>query len=57
MYGVGWKGTWASGIYFKEVISQNLDYYTNSYYVFHWIDQNEQDGVPQSNEIHQETAN
>jgi len=55
MYGIGWKGTWASGIYFKEVISKNLSAYTNEYYVFHWIDDNEQDGIPQSHEIHQET--
>lgn len=55
MYGLGWKGTWASGIYFKEVISKNLSAYTNDYYVFHWIDDNEQDGIPQSSEIHQET--
>jgi hypothetical protein len=55
MYGLGWKGTWACGIYFKEVISKNLSAYTNDYYVFHWIDDNEQDGIPQSSEIHQET--
>jgi hypothetical protein len=55
MYGIGWKGTWACGIYFKEVISKNLGAYTNDYYMFHWIDDNEQDGIPQSYEIHQET--
>jgi hypothetical protein len=55
MYGVDWKATWASGIYFKEVISQNLGAYTNDYYVFRWIDDNGQDGIPQSSEIHQET--
>jgi hypothetical protein len=55
MYGIGWKGTWACGIYFKEVICNNLSAYTNDYYVFRWIDDNEQDGIPQSSEIHQET--
>jgi hypothetical protein len=55
MYGVDWKATWASGIYFKEVISKNPSAYTNDYYVFRWIDDNEQDGIPQSSEIHQET--
>ncbi len=54
MYGFGWKGTWASGIYFKEVISKNLSAYTNEYYIFHWIDDNEHDGIPQSPEIRQE---
>ena len=55
MYGVDWKGTWACGIYFKEVISKNLSAYTNDYYVFRWIDDSAQDGIPQSSEIHQET--
>jgi hypothetical protein len=55
MYGVDWKATWASGIYFREVISKNLSAYTNDYYVFRWIDDNGQDGIPQSSEIHQET--
>jgi hypothetical protein len=55
MYGIDWKGTWACGIYFKEVISNNLSAYTNDYYVFRWIDDNEQDGIPQSSEIYQET--
>jgi hypothetical protein len=55
MYGIDWKGTWACGIYFNEVISKNLGAYTNDCYVFHWIDDNEQDGIPQSSEIYQET--
>jgi thermitase len=54
MYGFTWKGTWAGGIYFKEVISKNLnDYAENSCYVFHWIDDVTQDGIPQRNEIQQ----
>jgi hypothetical protein len=51
MYGFGWKGTWASGIYFKEVISKNPEAYTNQYYVFHWVDDSKQDGIPQASEI------
>jgi hypothetical protein len=54
MYGIDWKGTWASGIYFKEVISKNLSAYTKECYVPHWVDDNGQDGIPQSPEIHQE---
>lgn len=57
MYGVDWKATWASGIYFREVISKNLDAYTEDYYVFRWVDDSGQDGIPQSSEIHQETIN
>ena len=55
MYGVDWKATWASGIYFKEVISKNLSAYTDDFYVFRWVDDSGQDGIPQSSEIHQET--
>jgi hypothetical protein len=55
MYGFGWKGTWASGIYFKEVISRNPEAYTNQYYIFHWVDDNKQDGIPQAQEIQQIT--
>lgn len=54
MYGFTWKGTWASGIYFKEVISRNLSNYSENSYVFHWKDKGKQDGIPQSKEIHQE---
>lgn len=55
MYGFGWKGTWASGIYFKEVISKNPEAYTNQYYIFHWVDDSKQDGIPQAHEIQQLT--
>ena len=51
MYLVNWKVTWASGIYFKEVISKKLSAYTKDYYIFHWIDDNEQDGIPQNPEF------
>jgi subtilisin family serine protease len=54
MYGFGWKGTWAGGIYFKEVISHNFNDYSEGCYLFHWIDDSAQDGVPQSSEIHKE---
>ena len=54
MYGFTWRGTWASGIYFKEVIAKNLNAYSESFYVFHWVDKGKLDGVPQSNEIRQE---
>lgn len=51
MYGFDWKGTWAAGIYFKEVMLVNLSDYEGQYYVFHWVDDFGQDGVPQSSEI------
>jgi hypothetical protein len=51
MYGFDWKGTWAAGIYFKETMSQSLLNYANHYYIFHWIDNEGQDGIPQTSEI------
>jgi thermitase len=54
MYGFTWRGTWASGICFKEVIAKNLNGYSENCYVFHWVDKGKFDGVPQSSEIRQE---
>ena len=50
-YGFDWKGTWSAGIYLKAAYS-NIDSYANSYYIFQWIDLND-DGIPQSNEMSQ----
>ena len=50
IYGFSWKGTWAGGTYFKEVLSNNINNYSKTCYVFHWIDDDEQDGIPQSSE-------
>jgi len=51
MRGLDWLGTWGAGMYFKEVIYPNLATYTDDYYVFHWIDDAGQDGIPQTSEI------
>ena len=51
IYGFDWKGTWAGGTYFKEFVACNLNAYSQACYVFHWVDETIQDGVPQSNEI------
>jgi hypothetical protein len=53
-YGFDWKGTWSVGIYLKAIYS-NIHAYTNSYYIFHWVDLNA-DGVPQPNEMAQITT-
>jgi len=50
-YGFDWKGTWSAGIYLKAIYS-NIDAYTNSHYIFHWVDLND-DGIPQPNEMTQ----
>jgi len=54
LYGFTWKGTWASGVYFKEVIAKNLGGFSGDVYVFHWVDKGKRDGVPQSGEVHLE---
>ncbi|MEM2094437.1 MAG: hypothetical protein QXI32_03980 [Candidatus Bathyarchaeia archaeon] len=51
LYGFSWKGTFAAGIYFKEVMSRNLKGYNKAFYIFHWVDGPNQDGIPQSPEI------
>lgn len=54
LYGFTWKGTWASGVYFKEVIVKTLSVFSGDGYVFHWVDKGKRDGVPKSGEIHLE---
>jgi len=51
IYGFDWKGTWAGGIYFEEVMLENLSDYEKQYYIFHWVDDSGQDSIPQSSEI------
>jgi hypothetical protein len=48
-YGFEWKGTWAAGMYLKAIYP-NIQTYTNSYYIIHWQDTNN-DGIPQTNEM------
>ena len=54
VYGFDWRGTWAGGIYFKEAVSKSLSNYPKAYYIFHWVDDPGQDGIPQNSEIHEE---
>ncbi len=39
-YGYGWKGTFAAGKFIKFVIYPDIESYTESYYIFKWIDDN-----------------
>lgn len=54
MYGFTWKGTWASGVFFKETISKDFNDYAEKCYVFHWVDDAGMNEIPESSEIHQE---
>ncbi|MFC1505685.1 hypothetical protein ACFLQ6_01290, partial [Thermoproteota archaeon] len=49
-YGYGWKGTFAGGKFFKFIIYPEISNYTDSYYVFKWIDINDNSFV-ELNEI------
>jgi hypothetical protein len=50
IYGYGWKGSFAGGEYFKSVIYPNIGTYTHAYYIYQWVDANN-DGFPDLNEI------
>ena len=50
MWGIERTGTYASGVYFADVIQPNLATYTQSYLICKWTDLNS-DGIQQSNEI------
>ena len=50
MWGIAETGTYASGLYFCDVIQPNLASYTQGYFICKWTDLNN-DGIPQSSEI------
>jgi len=50
MWGLSEPGTYASGLYFADIIDPNLASYTQGYYICKWTDLNN-DGIQQSNEI------
>jgi len=54
MYGIGWKGTWAAGIYFKERYRYEIGNLDKCAYIFRWVDMERngyKDGYPQPDEI------
>jgi hypothetical protein len=40
IYGYGWKGTFAGGKFFKFEICPNIANFTDSYYIYKWVDTN-----------------
>jgi len=50
VYGYGWKGTFAAGLFFKSVIYPDISSYSNSWYVYRWNDSNK-DGFVDLGEI------
>jgi hypothetical protein len=51
LYGFNWRGTWAAGLYFSELITASPQDYSESFCVLRWEDSTG-DGVPQQFEIH-----
>jgi len=52
IYGFDWKGTWAGGIQLKTM-AENIETYTEPYYIYHWVDAGDMDGIPQPTEFTQ----
>lgn len=50
IYGYGGQGTFAGAKYFKTIIHPNIRSYTHSYYIYQWLDTNN-DYFPDLNEI------
>ena len=50
LYGYTGQGTFAGARFFKTVIDSNIRNYIHSYYIFHWID-SDNDSFPDMNEI------
>ena len=50
IWGISHAGTYASGIFFADVICPNLTSYTETYYIFKWTDL-DGNGIQTSNEI------
>jgi hypothetical protein len=50
IYGYGGRGTFAGAKYFKTAIYPNIRTYTHSYYIYQWLDTNN-DYFPDLNEI------
>ncbi|MGB6680980.1 MAG: hypothetical protein WBF08_06635, partial [Candidatus Bathyarchaeia archaeon] len=40
VYGYGWKGTFAAGLFFKSIVYPNLSSYSDAWYVYRWNDSN-----------------
>jgi hypothetical protein len=52
LYGFSWRGTWASGMYFAEVMAKNLSKWSKACYLLRWEDTS-MDGIPQAVEINE----
>ena len=54
-WGLGAKGTYATGLCFIDIIYPNLQDYIDQYYIYSWTDLNDDD-IPQLDEISLETS-
>ncbi|MEM2102701.1 MAG: hypothetical protein QXM22_04235 [Candidatus Bathyarchaeia archaeon] len=53
-YGYGWRGTWIATDYLLKVVLPNIDRYTRSFYVFKWVDKNN-DTFPDVTEVKEDS--
>ncbi|MGQ9565284.1 MAG: hypothetical protein ACUVT5_01890 [Candidatus Bathyarchaeales archaeon] len=53
-YGYGWRGTWIAADYLLKVVLPNIDHYTRSFYVFKWVDKNN-DTFPDVTEVNEDS--
>lgn len=53
-YGYGWRGTWIAVEYLSKTILPNISHYTKGFYVFKWIDKNN-DTFPDVSEVSEDS--
>jgi hypothetical protein len=53
-YGYGWRGTWIAAEYLSKVILPNISRYTKTFYVFKWVDKNN-DTFPDVSEVSEDS--
>ncbi|HVP41239.1 MAG TPA: hypothetical protein VMS95_04735 [Candidatus Krumholzibacteriaceae bacterium] len=53
-YGYGWRGTWIGVEYLSKVILPKISQYTQSFYIFKWVDKNN-DKFPDVNEVSEDS--
>ena len=53
-YGYGWRGTWIAVEYLSKVVLSNISRYTKGFYIFKWVDKNN-DKFPDVSEVSEDS--
>ena len=56
IYGMNYKGTYASGVFFKTYLLPNLSSFTHGWYIYQWNDSNS-NGLPDPSEVNTTPVN